>query len=131
MVLTNVSKRPLWVAARISYEGPSPTQGRVELSGPSGAIHPACMACKGSSPAYLVLHPGEQLRTEADLWCFGRLVEPGIYTIKAVYRPSLAAQTYLSWDGSRTPPTAPDGVDLLTEDIASEPVRFRLRAPPP
>jgi len=131
VVLTNLSKRSLWVTSGIAYEGPSPTQGRVELSGPSGALHRACMACGGHSPPYLVLHPGEQLRMKADLRCFGQLFEPGVYTITIVYSPSLAMRTYFNGHFTEGPPAPPEGVDLLTEDIASEPVHFRLRAPPP
>jgi hypothetical protein len=134
MVLTNVSKRPLWVTSRIDYEGPSPRQGRVELSGPSGPLHPVCKACMGSSPSYRVLRPGEQLRMEASLACFGQLFETGVYTIRATYSPSLAAETYhfgLNYPGPlpTAAPPPPDGVDVLTEDVVSEPVHFRIVGP--
>ncbi len=87
------------------------------------------MACRGTSPPYVVLQPGEQLRTEADLWCFGRLFEPGVYTITATYSPSLATRTYFTYQVPEGPPAPPEGVDALTEDVVSEPVHFRLRVP--
>jgi hypothetical protein len=131
MVLTNVSKWPLWVPSYISYERPSPVQGWVELSGPSGPLSMACLACGGRTPPYRVLYPGEQLRMKEDLWCFGPLFEPGLYTITAAYSPSLVARTYFNGHSRDRPPAPPRGVDILTEDVVSEAVHFQVRAPPP
>jgi hypothetical protein len=62
--------------------------------------------------------------------CFGSFFEPGVYTARAVYSPTLAAKTYFVYgpEGRGGPPPPPEGVDLLTEDVISEPVQFRVRA---
>jgi hypothetical protein len=122
--------RPLWVSSDIRHEGPSPTQGIVEITGPSGPIHETCKACKGTSPAYRALAPGEQLRVHADLWCFGWFLESGVYTARAIYSPKLAAGTFFVYEpeGRGGPPPPPEGVDLLTEDVVSDAVQFRVRA---
>jgi hypothetical protein len=70
------------------------------------------------------------MRVHSQLRCFGWFFEPGVYTARAIYSPTLATRTYSVYglEVGAGPPPPPEGVDLLTEDVISDPVQFRVRA---